>query len=245
MKRFCLAALAAMVVGAWLALPAAAQKGRGGKGSGRGGFSPPAKSSGSVLPSAPGKSQPARPFAHPKSGNSLPQEVRDRLPPGLRDKPENHPGLANHLRKMGYKPATAPTPPATSNPNLPVRETPPPPLADEPTPPVNDSPTPPAVTNPTPPVTNNPTPPVTNNPPPVTNNPTPVPQPTRGNSLPQEVRDRLPPGLRDQAEDHPGLLNHLRRMGWTVGEDGSLVPPPARPAPLAPFRPFGGLFRRR
>jgi hypothetical protein len=44
---------------------------------------------------------PARPFAQPKSGNTLPQDVKDKLPPGLRDMPENHPGLANHLRKLG------------------------------------------------------------------------------------------------------------------------------------------------
>ena len=34
----------------------------------------------------PDRGTPARSFAHPKSGNTLPQEVRDRLPPGLRDK---------------------------------------------------------------------------------------------------------------------------------------------------------------
>src|SRR5439155_940575 len=50
----------------------------------------------------------------PKSGNTLPQEIRDKLPPGLRDKPVDHPGVANHLRKLGWpsdKPSVDPISP--------------------------------------------------------------------------------------------------------------------------------------
>jgi cation transport regulator ChaB len=251
MKRFCFAASVAVVLAASLALPAVAQKGKGGGRGGRG-YTPP---------SSQGDSQPARPFEHPRSGNSLPQEIRDQLPPGLRDKPENHPGLANHLRKMGYKPGTEATPQtkpgvAATNPSAPTTAEPP--LANPPAPPATTTPTP------------------ANTP------PTSVAHPKTGNSLPQEIRDRLPPGLRNQPESHPGLANHLRkmgwpetkppvdplpahvrnqlppglrdlpynhpavanhlgRMGWMIGEDGTLIPPP-QPAPATQYRPF---FRRR
>ena len=144
---------AAMVVAAILALPSAseAQKGKGGgKGSGKGGGQP--SGSGKSDQTRPGdqpnsgkssnddkaggdSSNPdtqdknaKRPLEHPKSGNSLPQEVRDKLPPGLRDKPDNHPGLANHLRKMGVlkdHPAIDPVPPD-------VRSKLPPGLRDQP-----------------------------------------------------------------------------------------------------------------
>src|SRR5688572_29577410 len=101
MKQLWLSASMAMVLVAFLALPLDAQKGKGGgKGGGRGGGnSKPPPSQSKRLPT--GDKIPARQFDHPKSGNSLPQDVRDKLPPGLRDRPENHPGLANHLRKMG------------------------------------------------------------------------------------------------------------------------------------------------
>jgi hypothetical protein len=59
-----------------------------------------------------------RSFAQPRPVNSLPQTVRDQLPPGLRDKPDDHPGLANHLRKMGVLkdyPAVDPVPPTVRN----------------------------------------------------------------------------------------------------------------------------------
>src|SRR5437867_2815934 len=100
MKRFCLAASIAVALAAWLVVPADAQKGKG-KGKG-GSVTPPAKSGSNFLPSGPGNSEPARPFDHPKSGNTLPKEIRDQLPPGLRDKPVDHPGVANHLRKLGW-----------------------------------------------------------------------------------------------------------------------------------------------
>jgi hypothetical protein len=80
----------ALAIAACLALasPALAQKGKGfGKG-------------GSVPPFGHGKAGPVRPFEYPKMGNSLPQSTLDQLPPGLRDKPVNQPGLANHLRKL-------------------------------------------------------------------------------------------------------------------------------------------------
>jgi hypothetical protein len=222
MKPFWLSAFVAMIVAAFLAVPSAAQKGKGGgngagKGAGKGGsFTPPGKSN--AQHSGPGHSetprpvdhpnsgntkephdkspqgrhdtpekQPgaahhvqksddakehvdpskhpskplpttetkaARPFDHPKSGNSLPQDVKDKLPPGLRDKPDNHPGLANHLRKMGV---------------------------------LNDHP---AV-----------------------------------DPIPPSVRSQLPPGLRDRPYDHPGVANHLGKLGWSINDDGALVPP--------------------
>jgi hypothetical protein len=100
--------------------------------------------------------------------------------------PDNHPGLANHLRKMGI-------------------------LQDHP----NIDPVPP------------------------------------------QVRSQLPPGLRNQPYDNPGVANYLGKLGWGIGEDGALIPPaggapaatPATPgagsAPLQNFQPFGGIFRRR
>ena len=118
MKQLWLSASMAMVVAAFLASPLEAQKGKGG---GKGGGKSVGKSVGKSKPQQPaskrlptGEKSPARQFDHPKSGNSLPQEVRDKLPPGLRDRPENHPGLANHLRKMGVLkdyPAVDPVPP--------------------------------------------------------------------------------------------------------------------------------------
>ena len=44
--------------------------------------------------------------------------------------------------------------------------------------------------------------------------------------IPPEVRSQLPPGLRDRPYDHPGVANHLGKLGWSIGEDGLLVPPP-------------------
>jgi hypothetical protein len=64
------------------------------------------------------KKEPARGFAHPKTGNTLPQDIRDKLPPGLRDMPNDHSGLANHLRKMGVLkdyPAIDPVPAQVRN----------------------------------------------------------------------------------------------------------------------------------
>src|SRR5262249_52535757 len=138
------------------------------------------------------------------------------------DMPDNHPGLANHLRKMGI---------------------------------LNDHP----VVDP----------------------------------IPPSVRSQLPPGLRDKPYDHPGVANHLGKMGWSINDDGALVPPAnwtppaltpsaltppalAKPPALTPlsllppnltppaltppastplptpiatpfdnFQPFGGIFRRR
>jgi len=284
MKPFWLSAFAAISVAALAAVPTEAQKGKGGGGGGAkgGGFTPPTKSSAqhsghseparpidhpnsgknlskeshdklttgghdinekrpgdahhlqksddakahidpSKHPSKPAPTtdpKTARPFDHPKSGNSLPQDVKDKLPPGLRDQPDNHPGLANHLRKMGI---------------------------------LNDHP---AV-----------------------------------DPIPPSVRSQLPPGLRDQPYDHPGVANHLGKLGWSIGDDGALVPPTnwtppalapqaftpqglkpsafrplaATPPNLTPpgltppastpptpnatpfdaFQPFGGLFRRR
>src|SRR5262245_12804509 len=110
----------AIVVAAMLALPLEAQKGKGGGNKGGGNKSAGKSAGTSNLPDPEskrlpaGERSPARQFEHPKSGNSLPQEVRDKLPPGLRDRPENHPGLANHLRKMGLLkdyPAVDPVPP--------------------------------------------------------------------------------------------------------------------------------------
>jgi hypothetical protein len=185
MKQLWLPASMAMVVAALLVLPSEAQKGKGGGKSA--GKSKPPQTESKRLPT--GDKAPARLFDHPKSGNSLPQEVRDKLPPGLRDKPENHPGLANHLRKMDL-------------------------LKDHP-----------AI-----------------------------------DPIPPEVRSQLPPGLRDRPYDHPGVANHLGKLGWSIDEDGVLVPPATLPPPTLPpvltpstegstpprsFQPFGGLFRRR
>src|SRR5262245_33852364 len=91
MKKLWLCVSVAMVVAAFLACPSSseAQKGKGGGKGGR------------LFPSpGNGNGEPARPFDHPNSGNNLPQSTRDKLPPGLRDNPENHPGTANHLRKL-------------------------------------------------------------------------------------------------------------------------------------------------
>jgi|SRR5262245_22128994 len=62
--------------------------------------------------------QAARLIPQPKLGNSLPQELRDRLPAALRDMPNNDPGLANYLRQMGVLkdyPAIDPVPPLVRN----------------------------------------------------------------------------------------------------------------------------------
>src|SRR6266404_3597051 len=102
MKPFWLSAFVAVIVAAFLAVPSAAQKGKGGgngKGAGKdGNFTPPGKSS--AQPSGPGHSEPARPFDHPNSGNNLSKETGDKLPPGLRDMPEKQPGAAHHLQKL-------------------------------------------------------------------------------------------------------------------------------------------------
>jgi len=242
MKKLWLFASAAMIAAVFLALPSTleAQKGKGGgggggKGGGKGGF----------LPSGPGKGEPARPFAQPNSGNSLPQETRDKLPKGLRDMPEKHPGLENHLRKLDDKPAADPLKPQsqqaplqdrnTSRPfahprsgnSLPqdVRDKLPPGLQDKP-----------------------------DNHPGLANHLRKMgvlKDYPKIDPVPPEVRSQLPAGLRDQPYDHPGVANHLGRMGWSIGEDGALVPPstltPPTPgaAPQQPFQPFGGLLRRR
>jgi hypothetical protein len=215
MKKLWLSTSVALALAAILASPSEAAKGKGG-GKGSGGGKSAAKDGGSA-PSGNNGSQsrepshaqpaavdlfktdskslqlsdhkrmpkgPARAFDHPNSGNSLPQEVRDKLPPGLRDMPENHPGLANHLRKMGV-------------------------LKDYP----------------------------------------------KVDPIPPEVRGQLPPGLRDRPYDHPGVANHLGKLGWSINEDGALVPPPNfTPGTLTPptqgatpfdnFQPFNGFFRR-
>lgn len=253
MKRSWLLGCVGVVVAVWLAEPAAAQKGKGGgKGGGRS-FTPPGKSggkSGGFQPSGPGKSQPARPFDHPKSGNSLPQEVKDQLPPGLRDKPENHPGLANHLRKMGYEPTTTAEPPLLDSQTSPPSTTPasaapstapsaPAPSAPAPSAlaPSALAPaeateviTPTRLVAPTAATTPGGTVPVQ-----ATPQPTP---PSSLTSLPEHVRKQLPPRLRDRPITDPAVANYLGRMGWTIAEDGTLVPPPAPAGP----RPF---FRRR
>jgi hypothetical protein len=174
MQRFWFSVIVTLALAAFVAAQALGQKGKGG-GKGKG-----------FAPEKPGyQPQPARFFDQPKSGNALPNDIRDRLPPGLRDMPDNHPGLADQLRKMGLLqeyPSVDPVPP--------------------------------------------------------------------------EVRRQLPPGLRDKPYDHPGVANHLGKLGWSIGEDGALIPPPTLPTPtltppvqpLTPyesFRPFGGIFRRR
>jgi hypothetical protein len=52
--------------------------------------------------------------------------------------------------------------------------------------------------------------------------------------IPPDVRNQLPPGLRDRPYDHPGVANHLARLGWSIDEDGMLVPPPTLPPPTLP-----------
>jgi hypothetical protein len=64
---------------------------------GKGGALP---SPGNVLPPGHGKVDPGRPFERVNPGNTLPHSTHEALPPGLRDKPENQPGVANHLRKL-------------------------------------------------------------------------------------------------------------------------------------------------
>src|SRR5262245_48239786 len=114
MKRFWLSVGVAIMVAAIVAAPAAANKDKGGdKGNKfkpkKNDFQPqppriieqprfvePLRPDTRLLPR--NETLPARVFDQPRAGNSLPQEIRDRLPPGLRDKPDNHPGLANHLR---------------------------------------------------------------------------------------------------------------------------------------------------
>jgi cation transport regulator ChaB len=256
MKQLWFSASMAMVVAAFLALPSEAQKGKGGgKGTGKGdSFTPPGTSS--VLPSGHGKSEPARPFEQPKSGNSLPQEIRDKLPPGLRDMPEDHPGLANHLRKLGYeKPAVDPLKPGSR----------PLPLESKPLPTGDKSPARPFDH----PKSGNSLPQEVRDKLPPGLRDMPDNHPGLANHLrkmgllkdhpavdpiPPEVRSQLPPGLRDRPYDHPGVANHLGKLGWSIGEDGALVPPPTltppTPAtqsttPPGSFQPFGGLFRRR
>ena len=229
MTRTLLCALAALAVAAWLVAPVDAQKGKGGgkggggKGggppAGRGGnnSAPPARSGGSFTPSGPGNSEPARSFTHPRSGNDLSQEVRDKLPPGLRDKPADHPGVANHLRKQGL----------TDQDPIPaeLRNQLPPGLRDRPY-------THPGVANHlgklgwTIDDEGNLVRPV--------------------DPIPADVRRQLPPALRDQPYDHPGVANQLGRMGWTFADDGTLIPPRNyySPEPFPEFRPFGGFFRR-
>lgn len=254
MRSLWLSACITLAGAVWLAVPAEAQKGKGGgKGGGNGGgkpsssFTPPGRNGDTsqnrivnddkggksinnsvplgrrddaVLPSGPGKETPARSFAQPKSGNTLPQEVRDKLPPGLRDMPADHPGVVNRLRKLGLSdPATVdPIPPA-------VRSQLPPGLRDKP---YNH----PGVANHLgklgwrigddgtllPPV----------------------------DPIPPDVRRQLPLALRDRPYDDPGVANYLGRMGWTIADDGAtlVAPPQNRPEVLPEFRPFGGFFRR-
>jgi cation transport regulator ChaB len=235
MQKLWLSASTAILVAAFFTSPSDAQKGKGG---GKGGGFIPSPKGGNFLPSGPGKGEPARPFDHPNSGNSLPQNVRDKLPPGLRDMPDKQPGLENHLRKLDDPKSVDPTQqdPRTRLPQ------------DR-------------------------------------NAARPFDHPRSGNTLPQEVRDKLPPGLRDMPNNHPGLANHLRKMGvlkdypavdpvppevrqqlpaglrdmpydhpgvanqlgrlgWSINEDGLLTPPTSPPTP-EPFQPFNGIFRRR
>jgi hypothetical protein len=248
MRTLWLSACIALTTGAWLAVPAEAQKGKGaGKGGGNGGgkrastFSPPVRNSAGVpnrqgngngggnrsvasprdrgfaAPAEP-RQTPARSFAPPKSGNDLPQEVRDRLPPGLRDKPADHPGVVNHLRSLGLSDQVAdPIPPE-------VRSQLPPGLRDRPY-------THPGVANHLgkmgwrigedgsllPPA----------------------------DPLALDARRQLPAGLRDRPLTDPAVANQLGRMGWTINDDGTLRPPAGyRPEVLPEFRPFGGFFRR-
>jgi hypothetical protein len=56
--------------------------------------------------------QATRLFAQPRSGNSLTQGILERLPLGLREMPNNQPGLANYLRQL--------IPPATVTPSAPA-----------------------------------------------------------------------------------------------------------------------------
>jgi len=232
MNRIWLSVCIFVLAAAGLAIPSVASDGKGGgKGGGKGNGSNKAKSGDSVAPTGPGKSEPAREFDHPRSGNSLPQEVRDRLPHGLRDKPVLHPGVANHLGKMGYtigEDGSLVPPPAKTVSALPqeFKRLPVGPTSEG----VNSLPQ--EVRDRLPAAA-------------PANVASAVPQEVRErlpsvapantvHSLPPEVRDRLPPGLRDRPVTHPGVANHLGRMGWTVGEDGTLVPPPARTVTTLP-----------
>jgi hypothetical protein len=244
MKKMSMSVAVVMAVAAFLASasPALAQKG---KGNGKGGSAPP--SPGNVLPLGNGKADPVRPIEPPNAGNLLPQSTLDKLPPGLRDKPENQPGLANHLRKLGDDR------PTTDNWNPWSRRLP--------------APDQQAVRS--------------------------LAQPKSGNSLPLELRDRLPAGLRDMPDndpglanylrqmgvlkdypaidpvpplvrsqlptalrglpyDHPGVANYLGRLGWSIGPDGALIIPPPTVTPSAPalvqpqpFQPLRSFLRGR
>jgi hypothetical protein len=184
----------ALAVAAFLALasPALAQKGKGqGQGKGKGGGVMP--NPGKVLPSGPAKVTPAWPVERPNAGNSLPQSTLDKLPPGLRDKPENHPGLMNHLRKLAEsQPPTNLLNPSgqllTPNQQL---------------------------------------------------NPLFAPR-SWGNTLPQDILNRLQPGLRDLLADQPALANYLRQLLPLQ----TMTPSAPAPVPAQPFRPLGGFFRR-
>lgn len=190
-----LTAVAALLASA---APALAQKG---KGNGKGGAPP---TPGKVLPFGHGKADPARPFEHPNTGNALPKATLDKLPPGLRDDPVNHPGVATHLRKLGddnpYTDLLNQSSPLPLSPNRPARL---------------------------------------------------FAQPKSGNSLSPEIRDLLPPGLRDMPESQPGLANLLRQVGAPLSAPaigpGALIPPPSAPAPILPqpVRPLRPLFRGR
>jgi hypothetical protein len=61
-------------------------------------FSPP--NQGNVQPFGHDRDDAVRRIEQPRPDRDLPHSVRDQLPPGLRDKPETQPGVANHLRKL-------------------------------------------------------------------------------------------------------------------------------------------------
>jgi cation transport regulator ChaB len=207
-----------MLAAAFFGCPSAsvAQKGKGGGGNFR--------------PFDFGKGQPARPFDQPNSGNTLPQSTRDQLPPGLRDNPENHPGTANHLKKLDDAKSggvfSKPTPPKAAN-SLPpeVRDKLPATLRDLPN-----------------------------------NNPALANQLRQMGILkdypqvdpvPSQVRNQMPTWMRGLPYDNPGVANYLGKLGYSIGQDGALISPPTA-SPLFPglnapqsFQPFGGLLRRR
>lgn len=224
MKKLWMSVSVAMMVAAFLGCPSSseAQKGKGG---GKGG----GKGAGNFKPLDLNKGQPARPFEQPNSGNNLPQSTRDQLPPGLRDNPENHPGTANHLRKLedaksGGVFSKATQPKVNSLPAE-VRDKLPAGLRDLPN---ND----PALAN-------------------QLRQMGILKDYPQVDPVPAQIREQMPTWMRGLPYDNPGVANYLGKMGYSIGQDGALMSPPAT-SPLLPglnlpqnFRPFGGVFRPR
>ena len=190
----------------------------------------------------------------------MPQETRDKLPPGLRDNPEKHPGLENHLRKLDDKTPVDPSkqqpqrlPTQDRNASRPFGNTHsgnslPQDIKDKLPPGLRDKP---------------------DNHPGLANHLRKMgvlKDYPKVDPVPPELRSRMPEGLRNQPYDNPAVANFLGRNGWSIGEDGALIPPlgsgagtpgsllpPLGGAPGAagapgtqqPFQPLGGIFRRR